>query len=126
MGGPTINFERAQTYVEIRDVNFSSLTYAVREMSGVAVKNFLRSRPWLTYSWKDYEMALQLAAELGKLDVVKVFVGKKTNIHAEDERALRWAAENNHPDVVNYLVQQGADVRALFPSVREKFGLNKK
>lgn len=107
--------------IDQREINLSNLRGAVEEMSAPDFKKFLKSRPWLTYSWSDYELALQMAAKTGRLGIVEVLVTEKTNIHSKDEYALRWAAENNHVEVVNFLIRKGANVDALFPSVRAKF-----
>ena len=34
------------------------------------------------------------------------------NIHAENEFALRWSAQNGHLEVVKYLAEKGADIHA--------------
>ncbi|MNV73869.1 Ankyrin repeat protein [compost metagenome] len=51
-----------------------------------------------------------MAASKGRLDVVKYLVEKGTDIHAEDEGALRWAAYNGHIDVVEFLLEKGCPV----------------
>lgn len=120
-GAMLVNLEKTSSRAEIRETDLFLLREAVKNKSALEFKKFLKSRWCFTYSWSDYEMALQLAAELGKLDVVKVLVNEKTNIHAKDEYALRWAAENGHDDVVHFLLKKGANINALYPSVREKY-----
>jgi len=126
MGVAIINFDKTPTAREMRESDISSLRYAVMRDSKDEFEKFLKNSRWLTYSWDDYEWALRIAAKEGKLDAVIVLVEAKTNIHSKDEYALRWAAENNHTKIVRYLVKKGADISALFPSVRLKYNLKEK
>jgi len=70
-------------------------------------------------------MALRVAARNGKVEIVKVLIDAKTNIRTENNYALRWAAHNQHTDVVLLLVKHGADIDSLFPDVRKRFGLDR-
>jgi len=58
------------------------------------------------------DLALRWAAENGHLDVVKFLVKEGADIHVFDELALRWAAENGHLDIVKFLVSKGANIHA--------------
>jgi hypothetical protein len=107
--------------IDRRASDLSALEDAVKKLSGTDFKNFLKSCPWLTYSWSDYEWALHIASKEGKLEIVKVLVDEKTNIHSKDEYALRWAAENKHDTVVHFLIKKGANINALFPSVKSRY-----
>ena len=52
-----------------------------------------------------------LACERGDLDAVRYAVEEKgVDIHANDDRAFRWAAYYGYEDVVKYLVEKGADI----------------
>jgi ankyrin repeat protein len=44
---------------------------------------------------------------------VKYLVNLGANIHAEDDYALRWSAEQGHLQIVKFLVENGANVGAL-------------
>ena len=50
-----------------------------------------------------YDYPLILAAKYGHLDVVKFFLDRGADIHAEDDKALKFAARRDHVDVVKYL-----------------------
>jgi len=47
--------------------------------------------------------ALRAAANNGHLEIVKYLVGNGADIYAENNTALKWAVENGHLDVVIYL-----------------------
>ena len=52
--------------------------------------------------------ALRWSAQNGHLEVVQYLVECGADIHADDECALNWSARYNHPDVFNFLVKKGA------------------
>lgn len=56
---------------------------------------------------------LTYAAKAGKLDIVKLLIGKGANFKAKSSRvaktALHFAAEEGHEEVVTYLLANGAD-----------------
>ena len=52
-----------------------------------------------------------MAANNGHLNVVEYLVDQGANIHVLND-ALRYAARNGHLNVVEYLVNQGADIHA--------------
>jgi ankyrin repeat protein len=58
--------------------------------------------------------ALQIAANRGQLEVIKVLVARKANLNFQHEisrnTALHLAAINGYKDVVKYLIEAGADV----------------
>jgi len=58
------------------------------------------------------DKALRLAAENGHLPIVEYLVGKGADITAEDDFALQRSAGQGHLTVVQYLVEQGADLMA--------------
>ena len=62
--------------------------------------------------YKSHKVILGKRKEID-LDVIKDLVKEGADIHANDNEALRWAAENGHLDVVKYLVSMGADIHAL-------------
>lgn len=62
------------------------------------------------------ETVLMAAARTGSLDIVKALLSKKANPNAKDplhdQTALMWAVAEQHPDVVQALLDAGADVHA--------------
>jgi len=43
------------------------------------------------------------ASQYGHIEVVKYLVENGANISAQDDIALRWASQNRHIEVINYL-----------------------
>jgi ankyrin repeat protein len=58
-------------------------------------------------------MNLTEAARNGYLDVVQFLVENGADIHAGNDRALQLAAEYGHLDVIRYLIENGADISHL-------------
>jgi len=56
--------------------------------------------------------AVRWASEYGHLEVVKYLVSVGADIHAGNDLAVRWASSNGHLEVVKYLVSVGADIHA--------------
>jgi ankyrin repeat protein len=52
--------------------------------------------------------------------VVRYLVEQGANIHAHNDYALRWSAQNGHLEVVHYLIDQGADINVLNVKTRAK------
>ena len=59
------------------------------------------------------DKALRFASAYGHLAVVEFLVKAGANVHAKDDEALRWASMYGHLPVVEFLVKVGADVHAL-------------
>jgi ankyrin repeat protein len=60
----------------------------------------------------DNECAFQISAENGHIEIVKFLLERKTNIHADNDYALRCSVNNKHMDIVKLLLKNGADPRA--------------
>ena len=61
----------------------------------------------------EYNRALRWAAENGNTETVKLLLDRGANIHALDDDALRWAAKNGHTDTVKVLLNRGANLHAF-------------
>ncbi|EQD79170.1 ankyrin containing protein, partial [mine drainage metagenome] len=48
---------------------------------------------------EDYQRTIRTAAGNGELEVVKTLLSGGADIHADDDYALRWSAENGHLEV---------------------------
>ena len=46
------------------------------------------------------------------MEVVKLLIEKGSNIHVDDDYALKWSAINGHLPVVKFLIKKGADIHA--------------
>ncbi|HEY0960832.1 MAG TPA: ankyrin repeat domain-containing protein, partial [Pseudomonadales bacterium] len=61
---------------------------------------------------QDNQTALMLAAQLGSLEIAQMLVDKGADVRAietfRNQNALMWAAANNHPDIVDLLLEHGA------------------
>jgi len=62
--------------------------------------------------YKANKIILSNIRNLWDVEVFKVIVRQGADIHADDDLALQWAAENGHLEVVKYLVDQGTDIHA--------------
>jgi ankyrin repeat protein len=59
------------------------------------------------------ESILNFGAEYGRLDIVKLAIEVyNINIRREDNYALCIAVENNHLEVIEYLIEKGADIHS--------------
>jgi len=63
---------------------------------------------------KHVDVALQMAAELGKLEICEFLIrGGKANVNHGEAASLRFAAARGHVDVVELLLSHGAYVHVL-------------
>lgn len=58
----------------------------------------------------DYEYIFVRLCEDGKLDLIKLFLNKRVDIHHQDDISLYYAVERGHTDVVKLLIDNGANV----------------
>ena len=59
----------------------------------------------------DAERALRYASWNGEIEVVKYLIEQGADIHALDDRALRSASNYGHLEIVQYLIEKGANIR---------------
>ncbi len=88
-------------------------TEALRDGNIKVVKKFLNANAGvndLYFGWS----ALQIAANKGQLEVLKLLIEKGADINYQHpiskNTALHLAALSDHPEVVKYLISKGADV----------------
>jgi len=58
------------------------------------------------------EKALIWAADFGYLEVVKYLVEKGADVHILDDMPLRRAAAGGHLEIIKYLIENGANIHA--------------
>jgi len=60
-----------------------------------------------TYPQKSLNIALQMAAEIGKLQTVQLLVSKGADVFSDDNYAMYLACKNNQNDIVQYFFTLG-------------------
>ncbi len=64
---------------------------------------------------QDGQTALMLASSIGSLPIAQMLIARHATVNAVEtfrgQTALMWAAAESHPDIVDLLLQHGADVR---------------
>jgi len=60
----------------------------------------------------DDDCAVRWASENGHLEVVQFLISNGADIHACNDYAIRWASINGHLEVVQFLISKGADIHA--------------
>ena len=71
----------------------------------------------LLHKYKVNKKLLFAAARKGELELIKYAVSKGINLQYKDDKALRYAAEFAHLQVVKHLVENGADVNGYGGSI---------
>ena len=100
-------------FAQVTDDEQVVYTEALRDGNVKVVKKFLDTNAGVNdvyFGWS----ALQIAANKGQLEVVKLLIDRGANIDYQHpiskNTALHLAALSNHPEVVEYLISKGADV----------------
>jgi ankyrin repeat protein len=90
----------------------SALTEAVKLSDAELVRILLDAGANPDSPNQDNQTALMLASQLGSLPIAQMLVDKGANVRAVEtfrgQNALMWAAANNHPDIVDLLLANGA------------------
>lgn len=81
-------------------------------LHGVTINNLALVKERLAQSTNklDRAIALEWAADKGRLDIVKELISQGADPNSRS--ALAWAARNGHLEVVKHLVSVGADPKA--------------
>lgn len=100
-------------FAQVTDDEQVVFTEALRDGNVKVVKQFLATDAGINDKYFGWT-ALQIAANQGQLEVVKVLIDKGADINYQHpiskNTALHLAALSNHPEVVTYLISKGADV----------------
>lgn len=99
------------------EVDLSAFRYSPEEMRDIANPDKLKFRIFYAEPSSGADAAWFDAVKQGNLDKIKEMVAAGQNIEARDEAslgqtALGWAAFIGYEDIVDYLIEQGADLRA--------------
>lgn len=62
--------------------------------------------------YKAHAIVLKNIKPIWTVDTFKYFIEEGINIHADDDFALRCAAENGYLEVIRYLIENGANIHA--------------
>ncbi len=66
--------------------------------------------------WRPIDRLLVVAAEAGRVDLIRIALAKGAGIHAFDNKALtplHWAAIRNDKEMMRFLIKQGAAFRVV-------------
>ena len=101
----------------LMQVDYTKFRHDFQDMYRVANPNLLGHRIFYDAPSTGPDAAWFDAVKQGNLEAVKAMVEAGQNLEAKDEdklgqTALGWAAFIGYPDMVEYLVEKGADVRA--------------
>lgn len=102
---------------ETSQVDLSKFRFSYEEMYEIANPNLLKHRIFYEKPSEGPDAAWFDAVKQGNLELVTAMVESGQNLEAKDEKslgqtALGWAAFIGYMDIVEYLVEQGADIRA--------------
>ena len=73
-----------------------------------ALEEIFASSRRFTFSQNDLNNAMQMAAELGRVNAVKFLVSVGADIFADKEYAMHLACKFNHTNVIEYLFSLGS------------------
>ncbi|TWP27698.1 ankyrin repeat domain-containing protein [Apibacter muscae] len=98
-------------------VDLSNFRFSYDQMVQIANPDFFKHRMFYDKPSEGPDAAWFDAVKQGNLAEIKRMVKNGQNLEAKDEAslgqtALGWAAFIGYPDIVKYLVKQGADIRA--------------
>lgn len=117
MTGNAALAEMAAPKADPAAVDYADFRLSFAEMYQLANPGFLPHRIFYSAPSTGPDAAWFDAVKQGDLEDVKAMVGKGQDLEAKDEdllgqTALGWAAFIGYEDMVRYLVEQGADIRA--------------
>ena len=88
------------------------LIQAVRKDMPELVDTLLQRRARLNFRNRSGETALSIAAFIGNMAYVKRIVESGAEVNFYGWPPITYAAFNNHPDIIEYLIKKGAEVNA--------------
>lgn len=103
--------------VSAADIDLAAFRYPLAEMQDIANPDKLPHRIFYAAPSRGPDAAWFDAVKQGNLDAIKAMVAAGQNLEAKDtdslgQTALGWAAFIGYEDIVDYLIAQGADLRA--------------
>ena len=106
--------------------DYSRLGYLllIKYLFNIKVKNFLYRKYEGPNIHANNDLALRLAANNGHLNIVQYLVSKGANIHALSNGALMMAAMICHLPIILYLFSIGANTDILTAKLKAKFNIN--
>ncbi len=101
-----------------RTAGSQTIFEASRDGNLAAVQNIIDADPSSVNAlFRDGSTALNFAADHGSLEVARYLVAHGANVNSFGDRSDHWtplfcAARNNHPDIIKFLLDNGAVARA--------------
>jgi ankyrin repeat protein len=98
------------------DTGVTPLFLACMNRNAAMVERLLAANANPNAALLNGETVLMTCSRTGEIGAVKALLARRANVNvkepAHDQTALMWAAAQKHPQVVQALVEHGADVRA--------------
>lgn len=64
--------------------------------------------------WRCNKIILRKRYNLNSVETFKLLIDNGADIHAGNERALKWSAKEGHLEMVKLLVENGANIHATY------------
>ena len=103
---------KANPHIQLDEKHgFTALHVAVNKNNFDAVKALINRKADLNSKFDHLGSALVIASSEGYLEIAKVLIENKADINCISQNAspLRWASQNNHIEIAEYLLKEGAD-----------------
>jgi hypothetical protein len=107
---PSGDCESGGIYFSREDI-FAFLDYGP-EIWEVEPQGEIYENPGTPKKWKAYSLKMKRIGEWKDPEVLQRLLDDGADIHADDDRALRYTAELGHLQVVKFLIKKGAHIHA--------------
>jgi hypothetical protein len=108
---PSGDCEAGGIYFSSSDI-FAFMDYGT-ELYEVEPVGEVYKNPGYPVKFKAHSVKLKYVGKRDEPKTIKYLVEVGANVHADNDDALRWAAESGHTETVKYLVEAGAIVKIL-------------